>query len=175
MTFRSPVQSPVVGPEAGWAPLPSAGDLRSVYLHSGHVLVFQEPCRVTTVLGSCVSVGIWDAATGIGGINHFLLPQLGASATPSSRFGNIAMRVLIDEVVKAGGRRRNLQAKLFGGACVLPSFQKSGWHLGKQNVQAARLVIEAEGIPLLAEDVEGERGRKLVFQTHDGTAWVRAL
>jgi chemotaxis protein CheD len=159
----------------GWAALPAAGDLQAMYLHAGHVLVSPTPCRVTTVLGSCVAVGIWDPEAGIGGLNHFLLPHSTVDQKDSTRFGDAAMRALIEGVVAAGGRRRGLLAKVFGGACVLTPFQASGWHLGAQNVKAARRLLLEERIPVAAEDVEGERGRKLIFQTHDGSAWVRAL
>jgi chemotaxis protein CheD len=176
VTTRSSAASPEASPlTIGWARLPSGGDIQAAYLHAGHVLVSRIPSRVTTILGSCVAVGIWDPATAIGGLNHFLLPQSRQQGPPSNRYGDEAMRALIDEVVAAGGRRRGLQAKMFGGACVLPSFQASGRHLGAQNVEAARRVLLEAGIPLAAADVEGERGRKLIFQTHDGAAWVRAL
>jgi len=158
---------------AGVSPLPPTGTLQQAYLHAGHMVVSREPCRVTTVLGSCVAVALWDPSSGIGGVNHFLLPQ----GSDSARFGNVAVRTLIREVVAAGGRRRLLQAKLFGGACVLRAFKGvgSGTHLGQKNVEVARQILIDEGIPVTAEDVEGDRGRKLIFQTHDGAAWVRSL
>ena len=158
---------------AGVSPLPPTGTLQQAYLHAGHMVVSREPCRVTTVLGSCVAVALWDPSSGIGGVNHFLLPQ----GSDSARFGNVAVRTLIREVVAAGGRRRLLQAKLFGGACVLRAFKGvgSGTHLGQKNVEVARQILIEEGIPVIAEDVEGDRRRKLIFQTHDGAAWVRSL
>ena len=155
--------------------MPPAGALPAAYLHAGHILVSRDPCRVTTVLGSCVAVGIWDPVNGVGGINHFLLPHRPATGPSSPRFGNVAVRALIEGVVSAGGHRHALQAKLFGGACVLRAFQKGGWHLGTKNVEVARRMLLEEGIPIAAEDVEGVRGRKLIFQTHDGAAWVRGL
>ena len=160
-------------PAAGVSPLPPTGTLQQAYLHAGHMVVSQEPCRVTTVLGSCVAVGLWDPSSGVGGVNHFLLPQ----GSDSARFGNVAVRALIREVVAAGGRRRLLQAKVFGGACVLRAFKGvgTGTHLGQKNVEVARQILIDEGIPVAAEDVEGDRGRKLIFQTHDGAAWVRSL
>ena len=160
-------------PGAGVSRLPPTGALQQAYLHAGHMVVSREPCRVTTVLGSCVAVGLWDPSSGVGGVNHFLLPQ----GSDSARFGNVAVRTLIREVVAAGGRRRLLQAKVFGGACVLRAFKGvgTGTHLGQKNVEVARQILIDEGIPVAAEDVEGDRGRKLIFQTHDGAAWVRSL
>ena len=177
--MKSSVGSAVVaapaGAPQGWSSLPPAGTLQAAYLHAGHILVSRDPCRITTVLGSCVAVGLWDDANGIGGLNHFLLPERLVNGAASPRFGNIAVRALIDGVIAAGARRQSLQAKVFGGACVLRAFREGGWHLGTKNVDVARRILREEGIPIAAEDVEGTRGRKLIFQTHDGAAWVRSL
>jgi chemotaxis protein CheD len=155
--------------------LPPADDLDVAYLHAGHIFVSRMPCRVTTILGSCVAVGLWDPVTRVGGLNHFLLPQYTENGLSSPRFGNVAIHKLIEAIVAAGGRRKQFKAKLFGGACVLQAFQRGSGRLGERNVHVARAVLAEEGIPVCAEDVEGERGRKLIFQTHDGTAWVRSL
>jgi len=157
-------------------PRPDPG-MGSVYLHSGQIHVSAAPCRVTTILGSCVAVGIFDPATGVGGLNHFLLPRGHAgSASSAPRFGNLAVGQLVAAVVAAGGRRDGLRAKVFGGACVLAAFKKDkGQHLGSRNVEVAREVLRVEGISVIAEDVDGNNGRKLIFQTHDGAAWVRSL
>jgi chemotaxis protein CheD len=169
--------NPVTNALAGTPRLRPDSDMGSVYLHSGQIHVSTAPCRVTTILGSCVAVGIFDPAAGVGGLNHFLLPR-GNAATPSSapRFGNLAVGQLVAAVVAAGGRREALRAKLFGGACVLAAFKKDkGQHLGSRNVAEAREALRAEGISVIAEDVDGNNGRKLIFQTHDGMAWVLSL
>lgn len=174
MSRRNHAAASALEQPAGVSPLPPTGTLQQAYLHAGHMVVSREPCRVTTVLGSCVAVALWDPSSGIGGVNHFLLPH----GSDSPRFGNVAVRTLIREVVAAGGRRRLLQAKLFGGACVLRAFKHGGTgtaHLGQKNVEVARQILSDEGIPVTAEDTEGDRGRKLIFQTHDGAAWVRSL
>ena len=156
-------------------PLPDAA-VGTVYLHSGKFHVSSTPCRVSTILGSCVAVAVFDYTTGIGGLNHFLLPH-GAPGLPAqaARFGNLAVPQLVEAVLASGASRAGLQAKLFGGACVLAAFKKPGAHLGTRNVEVAREMLKSEGIPVVAEDVEGSSGRKLIFQTHDGTAWVRSL
>lgn len=163
-------------PSQNPSPRPDS-DMGSVYLHSGQIHVSTAPCRVTTILGSCVAVGIFDPATGVGGLNHFLLPRGNAGGASSApRFGNLAVGQLVAAVVAAGGRRETLRAKLFGGACVLAAFKKDkAQHLGSRNVEVAREALRAEGITVVAEDVDGNNGRKLIFQTHDGTAWVRSL
>jgi chemotaxis protein CheD len=158
-----------------WFPYATSGGVPNAYLHAGHLFVSATPCRVSTILGSCVSVALFDPVAQVGGLNHFLLPQGPENTAPSARFGAIAVPWLIEALVAAGAQRRALQAKVFGGACVLRAFRTTAGNLGTKNVQVAKAVLQAEGIPIVAEDVDGERGRKLIFQTHDGAAWVRSL
>lgn len=172
MIDRPPVR---VGPRDVEAVPPLGPGVASVYLHAGRIAVSGEPCRVTTILGSCVAVGVWDPVARVGGLNHFLLPHGADNLSPSPRYGRVAIDQLLEAVVNAGASRTRLQAKLFGGACVLQAFQHMAGHLGQRNVEVAREVLRDHAIPVCAEDVEGERGRKLIFETHDGTAWVRSL
>lgn len=146
------------------------------YLPPGQILASWEPARITTILGSCVAVCVWDPELGVGGMNHFLLPRGSATtSTAAGRFGSLAVPRLIENVLAFGGRQDDLRAKVFGGACVLEAFRGGTRHLGTQNVEAAFEVLRKESIPVVAEDVGGDRGRKLVFSTSDGSAWVRAL
>lgn len=147
----------------------------TVYLHPGQLLVSGEPYSVTTILGSCVAVCIHDALLNIGGIAHFILPLRVGNGEFLPRFGNVAIQKLIDGLMNIGSQKRNLQAKLFGGACVVPAFRGRDKYLGTQNFELAREVLKDEGIDIIAEDVGGLRARKLVFNLHDGTAWVKVL
>ena len=151
------------------------GDRSKYYLHPGQLFVSHESYAVTTILGSCVSVCLWDPFTKIGGINHFLLPMDVGDDQASLRFGNLAVRELIEEVLAVGGEQARLRAKLFGGACVLEAFRSRENHLGTKNVKIAREVLDAVDIPIIGEDVGGNRGRKLIFHTDDGSAWVKQL
>jgi chemotaxis protein CheD len=82
---------------------------------------------------------------------------------------------LIEEVVAVGAEQARLRAKLFGGACVLEAFRSRENHLGTKNVKVAREVLDAADIPIIGEDVGGNRGRKLIFHTDNGSAWVKQL
>jgi chemotaxis protein CheD len=147
-----------------------------VYLHPGQVVVRDTPTAVTTILGSCVSVFLYDERRGVAGVNHFLLPHWAGSGVENARFGAVAMRQLIAGVRALGGRTPDLRAKVFGGACVLEAFGRAdGEHLGTRNVRVAMDALRAEGIPVLAEDTGGRRGRRLLFTTDDGTALVRLI
>lgn len=165
---------------AATAPLPApaapAATREAVYLHPGQVVVCDTPTAVTTILGSCVSVLLYDERRGVGGVNHFLLPHWAGTGVDNARFGAAAMRQLVDGVRALGGRRADLRAKVFGGACVLEAFGRTdGEHLGDRNVRVALDALRAEGIPVLAQDTGGRRGRRLQFTTDDGAALVRLI
>ena len=155
---------------------PDAGDRAQVYLHAGQLHAAAAPTAITTVLGSCVAVCLWDRERGVGGVNHFLLPYFVAGGAASSpRFGNVAMARLVEGVVALGARRQNLQAKVFGGACVIDAFHGRGEHLGTKNVEVAVALLEREQIPVVAQDVGGRRGRKVIFHTDSGVALVKRI
>jgi chemotaxis protein CheD len=152
---------------------PDAGDRAQVYLHAGQLHVAAAPTAITTVLGSCVSVCLYDPVTKVGGMNHFLLP-LHVEREASLRFGTVAVPALIDGVLRAGASRGGLRAKVFGGASVIGALGK-GRRLGDENAALALRLLDDARIPVLDHDVGGQRGRKLVFIVDEGTAWVRQL
>ena len=149
--------------------------LQSVYLHPGQLFVTSEPAVVTTILGSCVAVCLWEPALGVGGINHYLLPTGVRTAATGLRYGNVAIEHLLERLQRAGARQECLQAKVFGGACVLEAMRGKENHLGAKNVDIARLALQDAGIPVMSSDVGGGRGRKLIFYPHDGNALVKLL
>jgi chemotaxis protein CheD len=154
---------------------PQENPRKKIYLHPGQFYVTGESCLVTTILGSCVAVCLCDRHARIGGINHFLLPLSDNNEQNSHRFGDVAVTELIAKVIMLGANPKRLQAKLFGGANVIEAFRDRENHLGTQNVRVARALLEAAGVPVINEDVGGHRGRKLIFQTDDGAAWIKDL
>ena len=165
----------LVGEDAAAETVEAAADAATAYVHVGQLFTAPAACTVTTILGSCVSVCLWDPTTGAGGLNHFLLPQCVENGISSPRFGNVAIRRLLDELAGLGSPRARLKAKIFGGASVIDAFQTANESLGMKNVDLARRLLADAGVPIVAEDVGGAQGRKLVFQTGDGTAWVRKI
>jgi chemotaxis protein CheD len=145
-----------------------------VYLQPGQLYVSASAARVTTILGSCIAVGLWDDEREIGGMNHFMLPNQPASLPASDRFANIAMPRLLEKLLIAGAREHRLQAKVFGGACVL-GISTTPDHLGTKNRRAALDFLAEHHIPVVAEETGGEVGRKLIFQTNDGVVLLKRL
>ncbi len=132
---------------------------------------------IVTVLGSCVAACIRDRVTGIGGMNHFMLPYGGNDAdgplSASMRYGTYAMEVLINELLKAGARRENLEAKVFGGGNVLQGF--IAINVGERNAQFVREYLRAENIRVLAEDLNDVHPRKVYFFPRTGKVLVKKL
>lgn len=147
----------------------------SIYLHPGQIFASSEPTVVTTIVGSCVAICLWDSVHRQAGMNHYLLPY-GAGEGPSgARFGNVAIERLIGRLLELGSRKKDLQAKLFGGACVIEAFKNRQNHLGRKNVELARRLLKREEISVVSEDVGGTNGRKLILHSDNGTVWVRSL
>lgn len=166
---------PAAGPVPGRIAGDEASERQRLHLHAGQLATFDTPAALTTILGSCVAVCLWDEGAGVGGMNHFLLPHWVGDGLASPRFGNIAVGSLIEQVLAMGGQPNRLQAKVFGGACVLAGAAEEGEHLGQRNVEVALKILGREGIDVLARDVGGRRARKLIFHTDNGSAWVKRL
>jgi chemotaxis protein CheD len=128
---------------------------------------------VATVLGSCISVCMRDSHVGVGGLNHFLLPKNNGSADPSAgeRYGDTAMEVLINGLLKRGAKRSNLEAKVFGGARVLSGATMLA--IGDGNIAFVTEFLDREGIPTMSKDVGGTRSRRIHYQPSTGRAWVQ--
>jgi chemotaxis protein CheD len=144
------------------------------YLQPGQLHVTQMPTVITTILGSCVAVCMWDTRSRVGGMNHFMLPQLAGGAVQSPRFGNVAMKELLDRLVASGARLPYLRARVFGGACMFEQM-KSAQHLGQKNINLALDFLSLRGIDIVQTDVGGDRGRKLRFHTDEGDAWLNLI
>lgn len=128
---------------------------------------------ICTVLGSCISACIRDAKTGIGGMNHFMLPSTGESEQIGSanRYGNFAMENLINEILKNGGKRENLEVKIFGGGKILTNMTD----VGLRNIQFVREYIHMENLKLVSENVGDVFPRKIAYFPASGKALMKRL
>jgi len=132
---------------------------------------------IVTVLGSCVSACIRDRVTGVGGMNHFMLPDSGADAdspiSASARYGTYAMEILINDLLKSGAKRENLEAKVFGGGAMLRGF--SSLNVGERNAQFVRDFLKVENIRVIAEDLNDIHPRKVYYFPRTGKVLVKKL
>jgi chemotaxis protein CheD len=143
----------------------------------GEYYFTQKDMMIVTVLGSCVSACIRDRITGVGGMNHFMLPDTGGEddnpISASMRYGTYAMEILINDVLKAGAKRENLEAKVFGGGNVLRGFVAI--NVGERNAQFVKKYLAAEKIPIVAEDLVDIYPRKVYFFPRTGKVLVKKL
>lgn len=143
----------------------------------GEYYVTTQPMVLVTVLGSCVAACIRDSQLGIGGMNHFMLPESVHEAdnplSSSARYGTYAMEILINELIKLGARRNKLQAKVFGGGNVLRGFTAT--NVGERNAAFVLEYLKTENIPILAQDLVDIYPRKVYFFPEDGRVMVRKL
>jgi len=132
---------------------------------------------IVTVLGSCVSACIRDRITGLGGMNHFMLPDGGGDGgspvSASMRYGSFAMEILINDLLKAGARREHLEAKVFGGGAVLRGF--TAMNVGERNATFVTNFLKTERIPVLASDLNDIYPRKVYFFPKTGKVLVKKL
>jgi len=130
---------------------------------------------LVTVLGSCVAACIRDRSKGLGGMNHFMLPNSreDEKLSPSARYGAYAMEVLINHLLKLGARRENLEAKIFGGGRVMASL--SGSEVGDRNVRFVREYLSNERIPVVAEDLLDVYPRKVYFFPNSGRVLLKKM
>lgn len=150
--------------------------LDAVKILPGEYYVTTRDMLVVTVLGSCVAVCLRDRDNGIGGMNHFMLPGRGDTSDPlsqSSRYGAYAMELLLNQVLKAGGARSRLEAKVFGGGSVLAGFYTID--IGRRNTEFALDYLAAEGIPVVAQDLLGNYPRKVYFFPRSGRVLMKKL
>jgi len=135
---------------------------------------------ITTVLGSCISACIRDVKFGVGGMNHFMLP-LGCEIehsgkthlTSATRYGNFAMEMLINEIIKAGGNKKYMEVKLFGGGRVLSNM--STIDIGKKNIDFVHDYLSEEGLKVTSEDTGDIYPRKILYYPESGRVRMKKL
>lgn len=152
-------------------------DIDAVKILPGEYYVTTREMALVTVLGSCIAACIHDRSTGIGGMNHFMLPDDRRDGSdilgPSARYGTYAMEIMINELLKMGARRCNLEAKVFGGGNVLRGFTIS--NIGESNADFVLDYLHRENIQIAAQDLLDIYPRKVYYFPRSGRVLVRQL
>lgn len=132
---------------------------------------------VTTVLGSCVSACIRDKESGIGGMNHFMLPQTNSGKNGdaivgiATRYGNFAMEHLINTILSNGGKRKNLEVKVFGGGKIIPTLTD----VGIKNISFVLNYLDQEGLKPMSQDLGDIYPRKVVYYPRTGKVAMKKI
>jgi len=140
---------------------------KTYYLYPSNIFASREIYQITTLLGSCVAVCLYDKQQRFGGMNHFMLPLWNGKGLASPKFGNIAIRQLVQKMENLGSDKNDLVAKVFGGAAVLDTSSEL-FNVGSRNADVAKDELEALGIRIVASSVKGDRARKIIFNTFTG-------
>lgn len=151
-------------------------DIPAAKIMPGEFYVTNKDEVIVTVLGSCISACVRDQLFGIGGMNHFMLPIQGDEDAPqqfgnAERYGNVAMEHLINAILVNGGRRENLEVKLFGGGRILTQMTD----VGQRNIAFVHDYLHTEGLRIAAEDLGDVFPRKVYYFPHTGMVKVRKL
>lgn len=146
----------------------------------GEYYVTRENELITTVLGSCISACIRDRESGIGGMNHFMLPETNATKMKqgsdamignATRYGNYAMEHLINTILSNGGKRKNLEVKVFGGGKIIPTLSD----VGERNINFVLEYIDEEGLNLLSKDLGDIYPRKVIYFPQTGKVGMKKI
>lgn len=153
--------------EAHGIPLPQT------FVPQGALCYAAVPSRLTTILGSCVSVCLWDRDSRSGGMNHFVLPS-GPPDSVSLRYGDVAMDRLVARMLRGGATLKALEAKIFGGAAVLVPCRPES-DIGQMNVLVAEAGLRRHGIRVTARRTGGQHGVLIHFFTETARVLVRPV
>ena len=146
-------------------------ELKTIYLYPSLIHVSREPILIKTILGSCVSVCLWDKTKKYGGMNHFMLPGVNGTDVLSAKYGNVAIEELVTKMRKIGSYQENLVAKIFGGSDTFK--HESG--IGIKNIDTAYRLLKLMKIPVVASNTGGRKGRKLLFNTYSGEVLMKLI
>ncbi len=154
---------------------------QAVKILPGEYFVTDAKEMIVTVLGSCISACIQDEVLKIGGMNHFMLPKdksynKGSHVdviddSDAARYGNVAMERLINDIIKLGGSRCNMKAKIFGGGRIT----NSSMDIGLDNIKFVREYLQMESIEILKEDVGSELPRKVYYIPESNDVYVKKI
>lgn len=148
--------------------------MKRVTIHIGEMYASREPVIVETVLGSCVAACVFDPISGVGGMNHFLLPHRCQEDPALARYGEHSMPLLIQRILELGGQQSYLQAKVFGAASVL-KLDETRLSVPQANERFVRHFLRTNQIPLLAERLGGRHAVKVRMFTDSGKVLARAI
>lgn len=150
-------------------------DIPETYIGPGESAVSGENIVISTLLGSCIAVALFDKVKHAGGLNHFLLPfpKSGSVFSDSGRYGIHAMELLINDLLKLGVSRNRLHAKVFGGSAMLSYREKAVYNVPKMNIRFVFEFLDLERIPVDSYSVGGDLPRKVFFFPHTGKVLMR--
>ena len=142
------------------------------FIHVGEIYIGAKPTEISTVLGSCIAVCLYDNIQRIGGMNHYLVPLWNENGLQTPRYGNISIPRLIEGMENIGCNLRNMEAKIFGGGNVI-DVKSEEMMVGRKNILIAKEILRDYKIPIKASDVGGEKGRRIMMRSDTGKIFLK--
>ncbi|MEM1957100.1 MAG: chemotaxis protein CheD [Archaeoglobaceae archaeon] len=137
----------------------------------GEVKIANSGILKTIGLGSCVAIAIYETKLKVAGLAHAMLPK--SNGLKSAKFVDSAIEIMLDSILSMGGKKRNMVAKIAGGAQIFKHLTLDNLRIGDRNVEAVRTELKNRGIRIISEDVGGTLGRTVYLYTSDGRVLVR--
>lgn len=145
------------------------------FIHVGEFYIGVRPTEISTILGSCVSVCLYDRVEMIGGMNHYLVPLWNGNGLQSPKYGNIAIHRLVEGMLNIGCCINNMEAKIFGGANVIDTIAHEDMMVGRKNIIIAKEILKEYHIPIIAQDVGGGQGRRILMVSESGKVMLKYI
>jgi chemotaxis protein CheD len=145
------------------------------YQMPGRTFATEKLYVITSIVGSGVTVCLWDPVSKVGGANHYLLPYTAPGNLHDSKYAEFANQQLLRELLEKGAKRNNLRAKIFGGSVPTVAFSNINECIGVRNVEAAVKFVTEEKLKLVQREAGGTKARKVLFQTDNGRSWMELL
>lgn len=147
--------------------------ITKVFLMPGDYHVGGARCRITTLLGSCISITLWHPQRLVGAMSHFVLSGSNPEGVPSARYSDDALQLMLTKLRMLGVEPAECKAKVFGGGAMFTGAKRqSALDIGRRNGEAARELLLMHGIPIVSESLFGEGYRKILFNVGTGDIWV---
>lgn len=154
-------------------------DIKEVKVGIADLNVVKVPDRIVTIgLGSCIGIALLDKRNGIGGLSHIMLPDSTQfnNVTNPLKFADLAIPILMDKMKSMGADTRNMKAKIAGGASMFNFADKSMiMDIGSRNSIAVKNILQKFSIPVLAEDIGGNKGRTMIFDTQNWNVLIKTV
>jgi chemotaxis protein CheD len=159
--------------------MPRQVELMDIFLQPGELFVADAGFQIRTILGSCVSITLWHPVALMGGMSHFLLPTRGKVVPEhelDGRYADEALSLMLKDLKAVGINHQQCQAKVFGGGNMFPEHTRANEiTVGQRNGEAARALLERNGIEVITENLYGNGHRQVTFNVSNGEVWSRQI
>lgn len=144
------------------------------FIHVGEIHIGVRATEISTILGSCISVCLYDNIDRVGGMNHYLVPLWNENGLQSPKFGNISIPRLIESMLNVGCNISNIEAKIFGGGNVI-DVSHNDLMIGRKNILIAKEILKEYNIPITAQDIGGDKGRRIMMRSDTGKIFLKYI